>query len=159
MKYCTIPSCENFRKECSIHPYQSKKPKKPIRRVPLKKKEPSVTQLIAKAQKIFNAYIRQRDSNGGYFTCISCNKDFPVSQMDAGHYVPVKRGSFLRLHEWNTNGECKGCNGFDDFHLIGYRKNLINKIGQEAVNWLEENRHTLKKWTKVELIEIINTYS
>jgi hypothetical protein len=79
--------------------------------------------------------------------------------MDAGHYVPQKGGSYLRFHEWNINGECKGCNGFDQFHLIGYRKRLIDKIGEDAVKWLEENRHTVKKWTRSELEEIINKYN
>ena len=77
--------------------------------------------------------------------------------MNAGHYVPVN-GSFLRFHEWNVNGECQGCNGFDKFHLIGYRKNLIIKIGLEAVEYLESNRHTLKKWTQAELQEIKDKY-
>jgi hypothetical protein len=79
--------------------------------------------------------------------------------MDAGHYVPVRGGSFLRFHEWNVNAECKGCNGFDDFHLVGYRKNLIEKIGIENVQWLEANRRTVKKWTRSELEIIIQKYS
>jgi hypothetical protein len=116
-----------------------------------------------KAQQVFNRYIRKRDSwDGnwqGVFECISCGMILPVDQMDAGHYVPQKGGSFLRYHEWNVNGECKKCNGFDQFHLIGYRKRLIDKIGEDAVKWLEENRHTVKKWTRSELEEIINKYN
>lgn len=123
-----------------------------------KKSSNPLPRLKAKAQEAVNAYIRKRDSEGGYFTCISCGRVHPVSNMDAGHYVPVKGSDFLRYHEFNINGECKGCNGFDEFHLIGYRKNLIEKIGLDAVEWLNENRRTVKKWTRAELEEIINKY-
>ena len=119
----------------------------------------SLPKLTEKAQKVFNAYIRRRDTHMDQFsTCISCGKVFYTSSMDAGHYVPVKGGSFLRFHEWNVNAECKGCNGFDEFHLIGYRRNLIEKIGEDAVKWLEDNRRTVKKWTRSELLEIIEKY-
>jgi hypothetical protein len=118
----------------------------------------SLPKLTEKAQKVFNAWVRRRDSYGDYTICISCGKSFLYFQMDAGHYVPVRGGSFLRLHEWNVNAECKGCNGFDDFHLVGYRKNLIEKIGLENVEWLEANRRTVKKWSRSELLEIIEKY-
>ena len=114
--------------------------------------------LLEKAQKVVNRYIRERDSEDGWFQCISCGMTMTTDQMDAGHYVPQRGGSYLRFHEFNLNGECKKCNGFDEFHLIGYRKRLIDKIGENAVRWLEENRHTVKKWTREELEEIINKY-
>lgn len=114
--------------------------------------------MLDKTQRIFNAYIRQRDSINGYFICISCNKSLPIEQMNAGHYVPVKNGSNLRFNELNVNGQCIKCNCFDEFHLIGYRKNLINKIGLDAVEWLEEHRHDIKKWTFSELEDIIKKY-
>jgi 5-methylcytosine-specific restriction endonuclease McrA len=123
-----------------------------------KKKAISVTKLKGKAQKIFNAYIRSRDSQDGYFICISCGRTLPVDKMNAGHYVPVKGGSMFIMDEWNVNGECEGCNCFDEFHLIGYRRNLINKIGEDAVKYLEDNRRKEKKWTRTELEQIIITY-
>jgi hypothetical protein len=113
----------------------------------------TLPKLLKKAQTVFNAYIRQRDAD---LPCISCGKH--QEYYDAGHYVPVKNSSALRFHEWNVNKECKGCNGFDEFHLIGYKKNLIDKIGEDAVNYLEENKRELKKWSRSELEEIINKY-
>lgn len=118
----------------------------------------TLSKMLDKTQRIFNAYIRQRDSVNGYFICISCNKSLPIEQMNAGHYVPVKNGSNLRFNELNVNGQCIKCNCFDEFHLIGYRKNLINKIGLDAVEWLEEHRHDIKKWTYSELEDIIKKY-
>jgi len=118
----------------------------------------TIPKLTAKAQKIFNAYIRQRDSENGYFTCISCGQIKEVSQMDAGHYVPVKGSSALRFDEYNVNGECKACNGFDQFHLIGYKRNLIDKVGERKVIELEQQHRLIKKWSRTELNEIIKQY-
>lgn len=118
----------------------------------------TIPKLTAKAQRLFNAYIRQRDSRDGQFTCISCFRNYTTDLMDAGHYVPVKGGSALRFDENNVHGECKRCNGFDQFHLIGYRKHLIMKIGLEKVEWLEQHRNDVKKWTRSELNEIITKH-
>lgn len=115
--------------------------------------------LTEKAQKAFNAYIRARDSKDGYFTCISCFKLLPIESMNAGHYVPVKGGSFLRFNEDNVNGECQRCNGFDDFHLVGYRKHLLLKIGKKRVEWLENNRNKVYKWSRTELNDLYIHYT
>lgn len=123
------------------------------------KKSLTLPKLTEKAQKVFNAYIRQRDSKDGYFTCISCFRTLSVESMNAGHYVPVKGGSFLRFNEYNVNGECQRCNGFDEFHLIGYRKHLVLKIGEAKVTRLEQERNKVYKWSRTELEDIIKHYS
>lgn len=112
----------------------------------------TLPQLHKKAQEVFNKYIRDRDAG---LPCISCGEH---RTLQAGHYVPQKNSSFLRYHEWNVNGECAGCNGFDQFHLISYRNRLIDKIGEDAVAYLELHKRTLKKWGRTELEEIINNY-
>ena len=119
---------------------------------------PTIPKLTAKAQQIFNRYIRTRDSQDGYFTCISCGQTKGHEVMDAGHYVPVKGSSALRFDEYNVNGECKSCNGFDQFLLIGYRKNLIDKIGERMVLHLESQHRQIKRWSRIELNEIIEKY-
>jgi 5-methylcytosine-specific restriction endonuclease McrA len=119
----------------------------------------TLPKLTDKAQKVFNAWIRHRDSKDGYFTCISCFRTLPVEQMNAGHYVPVKGGSALRFNENNVNGECIRCNGFDEFHLIGYRKNLIKKIGINKVEILERMRNDVCKWDRTTLNHIVKTYT
>ena len=115
---------------------------------------------LSKVQEIFNKYIRKRDSKDGYFECISCGKILPIEKMNAGHYVPVSRSSFLRFHEWNVSGECSYDNGFNEFHLIGYRRNLIEKIGLTAVEWLEKMEQDVKlhQWKQHELTEIAEMY-
>lgn len=120
----------------------------------LLKKPKTLPALLKQAQKVFNTWIRKvRDKDE---PCISCGKAH--EDYDSGHYVPQGSSSFLRFHGWNVNKEGKGCNSFDKFHLIGYRKNLIKKIGEENVEWLENNRHRVKRWSRVELEQIILRY-
>ena len=118
----------------------------------------TLPKLLGKTQRIFNTWIRQRDLEGSRFRCISCGGVKDVSMMDAGHYVPVKNSSALRFNEFNVHGECKGCNGFNQFHLVGYRKNLIAKIGERMVLHLESQHRLIKKWSRTELNYIIEKY-
>ena len=120
----------------------------------MKKLKP-LPKLLKEAQIVFNRWIREvRDKDE---PCISCGKF--KEDMQAGHYVPQNKSSYLRFNEWNVSAECSGCNCFDSFHLVGYRKNLIKKIGEENVEWLEENRFILHSWSREQLNEIIQKYS
>lgn len=114
----------------------------------------SIPKLTAKAQKVFNAYIRKRD-NG--LLCISCGQ----RQGDqAGHYLPVKQYSALRFDENNVNLQCSYCNLYLHGNQVFYRKGLIAKIGAKAVEDLENMAITnrIKKWSRSELEEIIEKY-
>jgi hypothetical protein len=111
--------------------------------------------LLKKAEYTFNKWIREvRDKDE---PCISCGKH--CENYDAGHYVPAGKSAYLRFNEWNVSKECKKCNAFDSFHLVGYRKNLINKIRIENVEWLENNRFILHSWSREQLNFIIEKYS
>jgi len=67
--------------------------------------------------------------------------------------------SFLRYHPDNVHNCCAGCNLFKRGNLIEYRLGLLDKIGKDKVEWLEDNRHALMKWTREELKQIIaDTY-
>jgi len=113
-----------------------------------------IPKLLEKAQKVFNEWIRMRDKD---LPCISCGKWH--DKWDAGHYVPVKGGSYLRFNEDNVWKEGSYCNAFDQFHLIGYRKNLIKRIGLKKVEWLENNRNKVHKWDRADLEDIITLYT
>ena len=112
--------------------------------------------LKAELQLIFNAYIRKRDEG---LPCISCGQ---IKPLQAGHYFPVQGYDGLRFNEFNVNGECAGCNCFDDAHLIHYGHNLIQKIGLEDYYGLRSDAIVYKqnghKWSRSELIELIEVY-
>jgi len=118
-----------------------------------KKKELSLPKLTAKAQQVFNAWIRRRDEGLG---CISCGK---YEFEHAGHYLSRGHHGHLRFSEVNTNGQCVRCNLHLSGNSIFYRQGLIKKYGEQRVLLLESQAHKTKKWTRVELEAIIQHYS
>ena len=116
------------------------------------------TDYIKKLDRVFSEYIRLRDTMpNGMFRCISCGKIKPYSQADCGHYHSRTHMS-TRFDEENANAECRSCNRFCADHLVGYRKNLIAKIGEHRYNVLEWRAHQTKKWSDFELKELIKHY-
>jgi len=100
----------------------------------------------------FARYIRMRDYQK-YGKCISCNRQTDFEQMQAGHFVPVATGGFsLLLDPTNVNGECEGCNGFDEMHLRGYERNLDIRYGAGTGEELVRRKHqdSMKEWSKLE---------
>ena len=109
--------------------------------------------------KVFQFYIRLRDAMpGGYCKCISCSKVVPFEKIQAGHYLS-RRHMSTRWCEDNVNGECSTCNIMDGDHLITYRKNLIKKIGEKKVEWIEAYAHDTRKWDDFELVLMIKDYA
>lgn len=120
-------------------------------------KQIPIPKLIKKAEKLFNTFIRERDKG---LPCIACDKSGKVLQ--AGHYYKVQICS-LRFHEYNVNGECEYCNCWDIDHLIGYRKGLVKRYGENHVKLLDTMYESYKrdgfKWDRDELNSIIEKYS
>lgn len=118
-----------------------------------KKKLTPLPKLLEKTQRVFNAFVRERDKELG---CISCGG--AVEQ--AGHYHSQGHHSALRYDPINTNGQCKRCNMFLSGNLIKYRQGLVAKYGERVVLELEEsaNNNRLKKWSRDELETIITKY-
>ena len=117
-----------------------------------KTKETSIPKLTAKAQSIFNAFIRKRDAENGCISCLTGEVDH------AGHYLSAGHHGHLRFNEINANGQCLRCNNFLHGNLINYRIGLVNKYGEMKVLMLESVAHGWKKWTRSELEAIINHY-
>lgn len=109
--------------------------------------------LLDKAQKAFNAYIRERDKNNG---CISAYCRGQVEH--AGHYFSQGHHSKVRFDEFNVNGQCAHCNTFKHGNLIQYRRGLIAKYGEPHVLLLEDRARGSKTWDRVELLAIIQHY-
>jgi hypothetical protein len=117
----------------------------------------SLPKLKAELQLLFNQFIRLRDKGK---PCISCGK--PEKYLQAGHFYSVRMYDGLRFNEDNCHGECAGCNGFDDMHLLGYASNLIDRIGDDGYTTLQCLASAYKRdgyrWTRSELLEKIEHY-
>ena len=94
---------------------------------------------LKEAQAAFNSFIRKRDEK---LPCISCGR-FHTGSYDAGHYRSVGAMSFLRFDEANCHKQCVPCNQFKSGNILEYRLGLIKKIGQAAVDYLENDHPPL----------------
>jgi hypothetical protein len=116
----------------------------------------TLPRLKKKLQLVFNAYIRARDKGK---PCISCGLP---KDLQAGHFYSVRMYDGLRFNEDNCHGECAGCNGFNDMHLLNYNANLIERIGWDKYNHLHVLAHDYKaegyKWSRSELMDLIEVY-
>ena len=120
------------------------------------KKKKTLGKLKQETQKVFNAWIRQRDEG---LPCISCGKH---KLLQAGHYFAVGGYDGLRFDPDNVHGECAGCNCFNESHLIGYGINLKARIGKVRRDNLLERAAEYKKngykFSRSELQEIKEKY-
>ena len=124
-----------------------------------KKRQTNQATLVKKLDKVFSQYIRLRDAYpNGTFRCISCGKIKPFEQADAGHFHS-RRHMATRFDEDNVSAECRACNRFSADHLIGYRENLIKKIGIQRFEMLHVKAHQSRKWCRFELDQLIKYYT
>ena len=97
-------------------------------------------------QQAFNTWVRARDAE---LPCISCGRHHQ-GKYDAGHYRTVGSNPALRFEPLNCHKQCSPCNTQLSGDIVNYRINLVQKIGVEAVAWIE-GPHEPKKYTIEEL--------
>lgn len=116
--------------------------------------------LQTKADKAMSVYIRRKYADAhGYVKCVSCGRIYRWEEMDCGHFIPKSRGASIRYVEENVHPECKGCNRFDDGHLIGYTLHMIDLYGKDKIDELKrESRKVLKPSEKRQIVEEALTY-
>jgi hypothetical protein len=134
-----------------------------------KYKDMPMARMKAKAVEVCHEYIRERDREGDHFTCISCGiiklikKGRGNSNYHAGHFMSAGEYPMLKFDEVNINGQCLQCNYFKSGKLELYTENLIKKWGRAEYDRLlmvaAYNKRAPKKWTKIELVDIIKTYT
>lgn len=150
-KYCN--SCKTIRQLEQQKEMQKRATDRALKKKQQKKTVITKAELKKKVQRAFNKWIRERDKD---LPCISCGKH--VEKYDCGHYVAQGSSGLLRYNEDNCHSQCRACNRFKHGNLINYRLGLIAKIGEDRVNWLEEHRNDVKKWTRQELEELLEKY-
>lgn len=151
--------------ECSIELIQSKtyqrKHEKEIRIQNAIEKKKILEKLethsdwLRKLQKVFNAYIRERDQNK---PCISCQVSLIGRKKDAGHFYSVGSYPNLRFNENNVHGQCVHCNQHLHANIHEYTINLPKRIGQEEFERLQSERSKPLKLSIPEIKELIEVY-
>lgn len=119
----------------------------------------TIPELIARADKEFGAFIRERDRQAGHL-CISSAQPLnwnAGNQVDAGHYRSKGAASHLRYDEDNCHAQTKQQNRFKAGNAVDYRVHLIGRIGLPRVEALECN-NAVVKWERDVLRQIIVIY-
>lgn len=97
---------------------------------------------LKEAQIAFNAFIRARDEG---LPCVSCGRHHQ-GQNHAGHYRSVGSEPSLRFCEDQVWLQCAPCNTHLSGNLINYRIELLRRVGEEKLAWIE-GPHEPKKYT------------
>ena len=114
----------------------------------------TLADLKREAQTAMNRWIVQiRDADK---PCISCGRHHQ-GQWHAGHYLSRGSAPQHALNPMNVWKQCAPCNTYLHGNLIPYRVRLIELIGLEAVEAME-NDNAPRKWTRDGLIEVRDTY-
>ncbi|WKZ94086.1 recombination protein NinG [Chimaeribacter arupi] len=100
------------------------------------------------AQAAFNRYIRMRDLNKECVSCgshlISNSNYLTGSAVDASHYRSRGAASHLKFNVFNVHSACTRCNRQLSGNAVEYRIRLIERIGLERVERLEQDNEARK---------------
>jgi hypothetical protein len=122
----------------------------------IKKKEPTISQLIKKADQLHSIRTRTKGSKEEANQCYTCKKWFPIKKLHCGHYL----SRFYKSARWdedNTRPQCMMCNLWKRGDAIRFRRNLVKEIGLERVEAVEAKRDVIIKLSREYLENLINT--
>ena len=135
--------------KCALVLVEQKKAKKHKKELAeFRKGDKSLAKLRAEAQKEVNAYIRPRDESKPCISCGSLSRD-----VDAGHYRSRGAAKHLAFNCFNIHSQCKKCNRYLGGNYSEYRVRLIERIGLERVERLE-NDNQVRRFDRDYLIRI-----
>jgi len=124
----------------------------------------SIPALLKLAEKYFNTFIRNRDRDGDYFYCPTCQKTKKIegNNYHACHLFPAGHYPALRFNEDNCFGGCLSCNYYKHGAGHEYVDWVRKKIGEVRYQRLIDLKDYYKKhgfkWDRFFLIEIIGKY-
>lgn len=91
------------------------------------------------AQAAFNSYIRYRDRGRNCISCGRAWRDCYGGAVDAGHYRSRGSAAHLAFNMHNCHCQCVHCNRHLSGNVVEYRKGLIERIGLDKVEALEND--------------------
>ena len=115
-------------------------------------KHPSLKSLHRQAWKLFSEYVRRSERG----VCFCCGVKKRWQETHAAHYI--HRNS-LDYDPINIHACCPRCNRFLHGNLGVYAERLIAEYGEEAIQNLRCRGNEVKKFTIIELKELIKKYT
>jgi len=113
--------------------------------------------LINKLDRIFSEYIRKKNAdNKGFVTCITSNKKYYYSEVDAGHFISRKEMS-TRWHEDNVWPQSRFDNRFRYGRQYVYSLALEKKKPDLSKHLYNLSKKTVK-YSISDLEEMVEKY-
>tara|TARA_R110000764_G_scaffold227080_1_gene317032 strand:+ start:192 stop:569 length:378 start_codon:yes stop_codon:yes gene_type:complete len=117
-------------------------------------KKASRKTIVKKLDTIFSIYIRRRYSKDDISECVTCGKQDHWKSLQAGHFMSRKHYS-TRWDEENVEVQCMGCN----VYRSGEQYLFAKYLGENKADKLLIKSRQIKKFTDIELIELIDIYT
>ena len=125
------------------------------------RKPPTIPKLKAKALSLYSELVKLKAAHDEKLICYTCDYALKLytSNCQLGHYL--SRGAYpgLTFHPNNSRVQCYRCNVHLHGNTIEFRERLINELGYNKVTELELRRHTQVKWSRTDLLEMIEKFS
>jgi hypothetical protein len=103
----------------------------------------TVSEWESECRAIVQAIARIRDRKDG---CISCHVGPNYGgRWHGSHFRSVGACSALQFHLWNIHKACAQCNLHKSGNIAAYRPRLVEKIGQDKVDWIESQNQIAKR--------------
>ena len=130
--------------KCALDVAKQKKAKKHKKElIEFRRSDKSLAKLRAEAQTAINTYVRLRDYHK---PCICCGvAESP--QWDSGHFRSRGAAKHLAFNLHNIHKQAVKCNRYLGGNYSEYRKGLIERIGIEKVEALE-NDNSVRRFDK-----------
>ena len=137
---------------------QQKQRKKDLDKQKRQTKRESLPKLIKKLDTLFSIYIRNKYSKKWLITCISCDKEIPISESHNCHWI----GRWCKKYRWeedNCRPWCSGCNTFNqEFHQRVFTTKQIERLWIDKVNEMLREEKKIHKVYKQDLLDKIAIY-
>lgn len=115
--------------------------------------------LMKRADDVFQAWVKERDRQAGY-DCISSGRplQWGTVHCHGGHFRSKGAASHLRYNPDNCHAQSAHDNKWKAGNASEYRVRLIERIGLERVEALENNNE-VHHWTREEVLGIRQEYA
>jgi len=123
----------------------------------MRTKHKSTKSLRKKLWKLISEYVRRSAADdSGYVRCYTCGCRLHWKSAHCGHYI---HRDVLDYEINNLRPQCPRCNKWLHGNLSVYAEKLIAEIGAEEIQLMRQRSKKVKKWSIVELEDMIETYT
>ncbi len=111
-------------------------------------------QLMNRLWKLISPIVRNKSD-----TCYTCDKYLEFKKRSAGHFWTKKGHPAVRFDLDNLRVQCDDCNRWKSGNCAEYGYRLRKELGEERYEALYLKKGQKKKWTLLELEELITYFS